>query len=293
MRVPGIPHRWNLAPEQFAAVVWDVSNHKMLETRLAESLIHETAIVSRNAEVDASVRIGPGAIIESDVHIGRGTTIGPYAIIRRYTRIGKDNLIDAHAVIGGEPQHTANSGSETWVTIGDNNMIREYVTVNRAYEPGAETLIGSNCFFMAYSHVGHDCVVGDNVTLTNGAMLGGHVEVGRNVVMGGLSGAHQFTRIGPFCMVAASVPLKKNALPFTLIGGTPIRHYRLNSVGLKRNGIKGDRYRALEAAFRALRNGDKSFQGVPNTEDVKFLREWLSVKTKYGHYGFLTSRKTK
>ncbi len=254
---------------------------------MSNSLVHPTAVVNEGATLGAEVSIGPGAVIESDVHIGAGTTIGPYAIIRQFTRVGENNRIDAHAVIGGEPQHTAYDGSETWVTIRDNNVLREFVTVNRAYEPGAETRIGSNCFLMTAAHVGHDCVVGDNVIMTNNAMLGGHVEVGDNVVMGGLAGAHQFTRIGRCCMVAAHTPLKKDALPYTVIGGNPIRHYRLNSIGLRRNGVTGERYRALEAAFRALRDGNRTLDGVPETEEVRYLREWLAVKSKYGRYGFL------
>lgn len=257
---------------------------------MSDSLIHETAVVSQDAVLHESVSVGPGAVIEGDVHIGAGTVIGPYAIIRRFSRIGKDNRIDAHVVIGGEPQHTAYDGSETRVTIGDGNVFREFVTVNRAYEPGAETRIGSNCFMMTHAHVGHDCIVGDHVTMTNNATLGGHVEVGRNAVFGGMSASHQFTRVGPYSMVAAYAPLRKDALPFMLIGGTPVRHYRLNRVGLSRGGIVGDRYQALQAAMRALRNGDKSLDGIPDTEEVSFLREWLAVKSKYGHYGFATGK---
>jgi UDP-N-acetylglucosamine acyltransferase len=253
--------------------------------------VHPTAIVSETATIDDSVQIGPGAIIEGNVEIGAGTRIGPYAVIREFTTIGRNNTIDAHAVIGGEPQHTGYDGSETRVVIGDNNVMREYATINRAYLPGAATRIGSNCFFMTCSHVGHDCIVGDNVILTNNATLAGHVEVGRNVVMGGMSASHQFTRIGPYTMVAAFAPLRKDALPYMMIGGTPVRHYRLNAVGLKRNGITGDRYRALEQAFRALRRGDRSLEGLPDTEELRYLRDWLSVKTKYGHYGFLTGRR--
>ncbi len=255
---------------------------------MSDSLVHPTAVVADSAAIGAAVTIGPGAVIESDVHIGDGTKIGPYAVIRRFTRIGNNNRIDAHAVIGGEPQHTAYDGSETWVTIGDNNVLREFVTVNRAYARGAETRIGSNCFLMTAAHVGHDCVVGDNVIMTNNAMLGGHVEVGDNVVMGGLAGAHQFTRIGRFCMVAAHIALRKDALPYTVIGGHPVRHYRLNRIGLRRNGVTGDRYRALEAAFRALRDGNRTLDGVPETEEVRYLREWLRVKSRYGCYGFLS-----
>ncbi len=256
-----------------------------------DSLIHPTAVVSSDAALEPGVRVGPGAVIEGGVEIGAGTVIGPYAIIQNHTRIGANNAIGAHAVIGGDPQHTAYDGSDTFVEIGDNNVLREFVTVNRAYEPGATTRIGSNCFLMTGVHVGHDVIVGDNVVLTNNVLLAGHVDIGNNVVMGGSSGAHQFTRVGSFCMVASYIPLRKDAMPFTLIGGSPVRHYRLNTIGLRRNGIKGDRYRALETAFDSLRAGNRSLEGVQDTEEVKYLRQWLSAPSKTGVYGFLTGKK--
>lgn len=253
--------------------------------------IHSSASVAAGAQLGAGVRIGPGAVIEDSVSIGDGTEIGPHAVVRAYTRIGRNNRIDAHAVIGGRPQHTAWDGAETWVEIGDDNDIREFVTINRAFVAGATTRIGSGCLLMAYAHVGHDCTVGDRVILTNAAQLGGHVDVGRNAVFGGHSGAHQFTRIGAYCMVGAQTVLRKDALPFTLIGGEPVRHYRLNRVGLRRNGFDRDRYRAVEAAFRRLRDGDRSLDGVPATDDIHYLRTWLEADSRFGIYGFATGRR--
>ncbi|MCH5375218.1 MAG: acyl-ACP--UDP-N-acetylglucosamine O-acyltransferase [Planctomycetes bacterium] len=255
-----------------------------------DTLIHPTAIISRDAVLQPGVRVGPGAVIEGGVEIDAATVIGPYAIIHSQTRIGANNVIGAHAVIGGDPQHAAYAGSDSFVEIGNDNVLREFVTVNRAFEPGAATRIGSNCFLMTGVHVGHDCTVGDNATFTTNVLLAGHVEVGHHVVMGGGSVSHQFIRIGSYCMVAGFVPLRKDALPFTLVGGSPVRHYRLNTIGLRRNGITGDRYRALESAFRSLRAGDRSLDGVPDTEEVKYLRQWLSVRSKYGQYGFLTRK---
>ena len=257
---------------------------------MTTNTIHPTAIVSPDAELDPTVVVGPGAIVESNVSIGANTEIGAYSIIRQHTTIGANNRIDAHVVIGGLPQHTAWDGAETSDVIGDNNTLREFVTVHRAYEEGAETRIGSNCLFMAYAHVGHDCIVGDNVTLTNVTQLGGHVEVGNNAVMGGASGAHQFTRIGAFCMVAAHIVLKKDALPYSVIGGEPVRHYRLNRIGLRRNGVTGDRFRAIESAFRAIRYGDREFSGIETTPEVEYLRDWVGTKSKYGVYGFVGGR---
>lgn len=253
---------------------------------MSSTSIHPTAVVSATAEIDPSVQIGPYAVVEDHVRIAAGTTIGPHAVIREYCRIGENNTIDAHAVIGGLPQHTNFDGSETRVEIGDNNVIREGATIHRAFETGARTRIGSDCFLMCYAHVGHDCIVGDNVTLSNNIVLGGHVEVGDSVVMGGCAGAHQFLRIGPYAMVGGYVPLRKDVLPYSMVGGEPVRHYRLNTIGLRRGGFDKERYRAVEAAFRALRDGNRELTGVPNTEDVNKLREWLAGESKYGVYGF-------
>lgn len=249
-------------------------------------MIHASAIVSPDATIGDAVSIGPGAIVEDDVVIGDGTSVGAYAILRRFTRIGRNNRIDAHAVIGGEPQHTAWDGSDSSVVIGDDNVLREYVTVHRAFENGASTRIGSGCYLMAYTHIGHDCVVGDNVTMTNSTSLGGHVEIGNNAVMGGVSGVHQFVRVGAFCMIGTHVVLKKDALPFTVVAGVPVRHFKINRIGLRRNGITGDRFKAIDRAFRAVRDGDKTLAGIPDTEEIVYLREWLSVKSRFGLYRF-------
>ncbi len=254
---------------------------------MTSNAIHPTAIVSPDADIDPTVTIGPGAIVEADVTIGPNTEIGAYSILRRYTTIGADNRIDSHVVIGGLPQHTAWDGEKSSVVIGDNNTIREFSTIHRSFKEGDETRIGSNCLFMAYAHVGHDCIVGDNVILTNVTQLGGHVEIGNNAIMGGASGAHQFTRVGAFCMVAAHIVLKKDALPYSVIGGEPVRHYRLNRIGLKRNGIDGERFRAVEAAFRAIRGGDLEFEHVETTPEIEYLRDWVGTKSKYGLYGFV------
>ena len=253
------------------------------------SSIHPTAVVSGKADIDPSVLIGPFAVVEDNVHISAGTTIGPHAVIREFCRIGKNNTIDAHAVIGGHPQHTKFDGVETWVEIGDNNVIREGATIHRAFEPGAATKIGSDCFLMSYAHVGHDCIVGDKVTLSNNIVLGGHVVMGDAVVMGGCAGAHQFLRIGSYAMIGGYVPLRKDVLPYSMVGGEPVRHYRLNTIGLRRGGFDKARYCAVEAAFRALRDGNKELSGVPDTDDVNHLREWLAAKSKYGVYGFAGS----
>jgi UDP-N-acetylglucosamine acyltransferase len=249
--------------------------------------IHPTALIAPGAKLGADVQIGPYAVIEDDVEIGPGTVIGPHVVIHGRTRIGARNRIHAHAILGDIPQHLAFKPADpTFLEIGDDNIIREAVTVHRAYHAGEVTRIGSNCFLMAGSHVGHDSTVGNHVIITNGALLGGHVTVGDRVILGGNVGVHQFVRIGPYAMVGAHTLLRKDALPYCMITGEPARHYRLNSIGLRRNGISGDKYKALEQAFRRLRSGDE-LDELPQTDEIRFLDDWLQQPSKRGLSGFL------
>jgi UDP-N-acetylglucosamine acyltransferase len=77
-----------------------------------------------------------------------------------------------------------------------------------------------------------------------------------------------------------------DVIPFTLIGGRPARHYRLNTIGLRRAGITGDRYKVLETAFRLLRN-KQALDNLEETPELLQLKNWLAVKSKRGTHGFI------
>lgn len=252
---------------------------------VTEATIHPTAIVSPRAELAADAVVGPYTIIEDAVHIGPGTNVGPHCVVHRYTRIGANNTIHPHAVIGGEPQDISYKGEETWIEIGDNNVIREGVTLHRSTETELPTRIGSHCFLMAYAHVGHGCQVGDEVILTNNVMLAGHVYLGDKSILGGGAAIHQFCRIGAMTMISGMAGVRKDILPYSMVIGEPARHYGLNKVGLRRSGVKGDRYRSLEQAFRAIRTRS-SLETVENTPEVLHLKNWLAEKSKRGLTGF-------
>jgi len=51
--------------------------------------------------------------------------------------------------------------------------------------------------------------------------------------------------------------------------------------------VKGDRYRMLEKAYRAIKSGDKSLQCLENTVEVESQRVWLSQESKRGLNDFL------
>lgn len=252
--------------------------------------IHETAIVHPGARLGEGVEVGPFAVIADDVEIGAGTVIGPHVVIHRHVRLGADNQVHAHAVLGDLPQDVSFNGEVTRLEIGDRNRIRENVTLHRASRPDRVTRIGSDCFLMAGSHVAHDCQVGDRVILTNNVLLAGVVTVGDGANLGGSSVVHQFCRIGPLAMVGGFSGVGGDVLPYSTVHGAPARHLRLNTVGLKRVGIERENRQALELAFRALKNRDRSLEGVPETPEVALLRQWLAAPSKRGLSGWLVPR---
>lgn len=247
--------------------------------------IHPTAQVASTVKLGPGVTVGPYAIVEDDVEIGADSLIEAHAVVRRYVKMGQGNWVHPHAVLGGLPQDLGfDRGRATWVEIGDNNVFREGVTVSRAI--GTVTRIGSHCYLMNNSHVGHDCELGDHDILTANVALGGHVIVGDRVTFGGTSVVHQFCRIGSFAMIRGMAGVNKDVLPYSLVGGAPIKHYRLNTVGLRRNGVEGERYRALSSAFRRLRQR-QSLDDLPDTPEMAYLRAWLAEPTKRSLAGFV------
>jgi UDP-N-acetylglucosamine acyltransferase len=249
--------------------------------------IHPSAFISPNAKIGDNVTIGAFAVIESHVEIGANCKIQAHAVIQPFTKMGDGNVIHPHVVLGDLPQDIHfKPETVTWLEIGNNNTFREGFTAHRATKENAATRIGSDCYFMNNSHVAHDCNVGNKTIFANNVAIGGHVEIGNNVFMGGAVVVHQFCRVGSFAIVQGTTGLNMDVIPFTLIGGRPARHYHLNSVGLRRAGITGERYDVLSKAFRLLRTR-QSLEHLSETEELKHLKDWLAVKSKRGTHGFV------
>ncbi len=249
--------------------------------------IHPTAYISNHAVLGENITVGPFAVIEAHAEIGDNCVMGAHAVVQTYVKMGNGNILHPHAVLGGLPQDTSfNAETVSWLTIGDSNVFREGFTAHRAGKENSETRIGSGCYFMNNSHVAHDCIIGNNTIFANNVAIGGHVEIGHHVFMGGAAVVHQFCRVGSFAMVRGNTGLSMDAMPFMLIGGSPGRHYKLNTVGLRRAGITGECYKVLSQAFRLLKN-KQSLDALPDTEELTLLKDWLAVKSKRGVHGFI------
>jgi UDP-N-acetylglucosamine acyltransferase len=233
-------------------------------------VIHETAIVSPEAEIDTGVSIGPYSIVDGPVRIGRGTSIGPHVVLRGPTTIGQDCRIFQFASIGEEPQDKKYAGEVTRLEIGDRNVIREFATFTRGTtQDDGVTRIGSDNWIMAYVHVAHDCRVGDHVILANNVTLAGHVEIGDWAILGGFSGLHQFCRVGEHAFLGMYAALGQDVPAYCMIGGTPAQPKGINSEGLKRRGFSREQIANIRRAYRLVyRSGLKLAEATEQLEEL-------------------------
>lgn len=247
------------------------------------SNIHPTAIVSPNAQIDDSVRIGPYSIIEDEVEIGENTEVHSAAVIANGTSIGAHCRIFSGAVIGNVPQDLKFENEKTFVSIGDHTTIREYVTINRATNHSVYTRIGAHCLIMAYVHVAHDCQIGNHVVVANAVNMAGHVHIGDNAGIGGMCAIHQFVRIGTQSFIEGRSAIKKDVPPYILAMGEPLKFGGLNSVGLSRRGINPENMSQLKKAYKIIYRQnltleeatEKISQDITNVHEIETLLDFL------------------
>ncbi len=214
--------------------------------------IHETAIISPQADLGEGVTVGPYAIIDGPAVIGDGTVVGPYVLIEGAVSMGQRCRVFSHAVLGTIPQDLKFEGEESNLVIGDDTTVREFVTVNRGTKASGTTRVGAGCLLMAYAHVAHDCVLADNVALANCATLAGHVEIGDYAFIGGLAAVHQFTRVGKHSYIGGMSRVSQDVIPYALTASDPTRVVGINIVGLQRRGFPPQARSALKRAYQII-----------------------------------------
>jgi UDP-N-acetylglucosamine acyltransferase len=219
------------------------------------SRIHETAIISPDAELAENVRVGPNVVIGDSVKIGEHCSVGPFTVIEGPSKIGRNNRFYGHCSIGTDPQDLKYAGEETWLEMGDENVVREFVTVNRGTSGGGgQTRIGNRNLLMTGVHIAHDCIVGNDIIFANAATLAGHIEIGDHSTIGAFTGVHQFCRIGVHAFIGGYSVITRDALPYVKTVGVrgDAKIYGINRMGLERKGFSKKQIQILDETYRIL-----------------------------------------
>ena len=245
--------------------------------------IHETAIVSPDAELADDVVVDAYAVIDAGATIGAGSWIGSHCVVRGNTTIGERNRIYQFCSVGEDPQDKKYAGEDTYLVIGNDNTIREYCTLNRGTsQDEGVTRVGDHNWIMAYVHIAHDCVVGNNTIFANNVTLAGHVSVDDYVIWGGFSGAHQFTRVGAHAFIANNAGVSRDVPPYIMAAGQPAVPRGLNIEGLKRRGFDSDQVRNIKDAFRILyRSGLRLEEAQQQLEERALQQPELGIFAEF------------
>jgi UDP-N-acetylglucosamine acyltransferase len=251
-------------------------------------VIHQTAIISSTAKIGENVKIGPYSVIGDNVELQSGVEIMAHICIDGYTVVGEQTKIFPFATIGYAPQDLKFRGEKSRLLIGKRNIIREYVTMHPGTDADAmETIIGNDNLFMIGVHIAHDCVIGNNVVMGNTATLGGHVKIEDDVIVGGLAAIHQRVRIGTAAIIGGMSGVERDVIPYGAVKGERAHLYDINTIGLRRAGVKREEILALKKAYDMIFSGtDTLSQSVENAEKsikgvscVDRLIEFLKANT--------------
>jgi UDP-N-acetylglucosamine acyltransferase len=238
---------------------------------MSSANIHATALADPDAQIGATVEIGPFSIIGPQAVIGEKTIVQSHVVIEGEVTIGSGNFIGHGAIIGAPPQDVSFSPErKTRVVIGNDNIIREYCTIHRGSPEGSATKLGDKNFLMAGAHIGHNCLIGNNVIIANNCLLAGHVRVDDGAFLGGGSTFHQSMHIGQLVMVQGSSAFGKDLPPFVIAAE---RNYvfGLNVVGLRRAGFSAKERDEIKAAFKLVyQSGLNIGQALEKAATMKF-----------------------
>ena len=234
-------------------------------------MIHPTAIISKNAKIHSTTKIGPYCVIEDNVQIGENNTFISHVVVSGNTKIGNNNNFFPFSSIGSIPQDLKYENERSYLEIGNNNTFRENVTINPGTKGGGLlTLIKNNCLFMVGSHVAHDCKINSNVILANNATLAGHVEIDSNSILGGNCAIHQFVRIGKYAMIGGMSGVEKDIIPYGLYTGIRENLKGINLIGLKRKGLETSSINQINEIVKEIFNDqDTILNNINKIEEKK------------------------
>lgn len=169
--------------------------------------IHSSAIVSPEAKVHASAKIGAFCVIErgvtideeariypfcyvgEDCRIGKGSKLYPHATLYQDVRLGDRTIVHANSVLGAD-------GFGYYFDAGTHKKIPQVGGV----------LVGDDCEIGALSAIDRamagDTKIGDGTKLDNLVQIAHNVTVGKHTVMASQVGIGGSTRIGAYNVFA-------------------------------------------------------------------------------------------
>ena len=234
--------------------------------------ISPKAIVESSAEPADDVVVGPFCYIGPDVRIGPGCVIDNNVTVVGRTTLGSRTRVFPLAVIGAAAPHETVPGE---CILGEANAIREHVTIYAGID--SPTRIGNDNLIMIASQIGSGAILGDHGIFDNYSQIGPHAYIEDYVRMSGYAAVAPGVKVGGYSFVAGYASVDRDAPPYAMLQGLPVRVRGANTRNLKACGFGERDIHALKAAFREL------FNGPAGEVNVKALKRIEADRDANGH----------
>ena len=146
------------------------------------TIIHQSAIVSKEASVHASTSIGANCVIGKST-IGANCEIRANTIIGDEVTIGENVIIDYSAVLGSQGYgfyKNQENQIESFPQLGGISIGNDvYIGANTTIDRGTldDTIIGNGSKIDNLVHIAHNAVIGNNVIIIANSMIAGSVRI--------------------------------------------------------------------------------------------------------------------
>ncbi len=204
-------------------------------------VIHETAVIGKNVQIEPYTVIAQGVIIGDNTKIGSHCYIGALAkigsscilhshvTIRENCILGNKNILQPGAVIGscGFGYVTNANGEHSLlkqlgnVILEDDVHIGANTTIDRARFQS--TIIKKGTKIDNLVQIGHQVTIGEHSLLVAQVGIAGSTKVGSHVVMGGKTGVAGHINICSQTMFMACSAISKSITEPGIYGGIPAK----------------------------------------------------------------------
>lgn len=237
-------------------------------------MIHPTAVITGNVQIDPTAEIGPWCVLEGEITIGPRTRLLNGVSMQGRVTVGADNMFGAHSVIGGAPHDLLYKPEHnTQVVIGDRNHVYEFVTIHRGTtRKEGRTVLGDDNFVMAYVHLAHDVVLGNHVRITSYSGIAGLCTIEDHAVIAGMVGMQQYVRVGAYSFISGMTAVSQDVLPYSIAFGTegPVHLRGANLIGLKRHGFSREDLDTVRQVLAKLQGTERTFAEVLAEIETEF-----------------------
>jgi len=254
-------------------------SHLFDDKKPPAGVVHPSAIIAEDAEIDPSVHIGPYVVIGAGCKIAEGAIIGAHSILEEGCRIGENTLlhprvtlyrrvdigknciIHSGAVLGCDGYGFAPTGKD-WEKIAQLGrlIIADQVEIgaNTAIDRGAldNTVIERDVKIDNLVHIAHNVSVGEHTAITAQVGIAGSTTIGANCMFGGNSGIAGHIKICDGVQVTGMGMITGSVnTPGVYSSGTgllPSNNWRKSAVRFRQLEELNQKVKSLETQLRKL-----------------------------------------